>query len=421
MTHQYKNLGDTVYFAFASNDTSGSGNDGASAVAKVRKAGATASDAPIHSVTPTLLSHADYAAGCYEVAVDATSGNGFVDTGEYLVFSTLAVDSQNPAGFIGSFSLKPVIANAVQWLSQAVTLSTGNKPDVNIDEFKDDAQTASDLKDFADAGYDPVTHKVTEVATLTGHTAQTADNNVILAHADYGLAKLVRSTVPANTLDVAATGEAGLDFDNIKDAASAHTLTNITVPVATDVTNRVESDLVYIHGSALTETAGQLAAAFVKLFDVATPALVASDVMRGTDGANTTVPDAAGTAATPADVATALSTYDGPTKAEMDTAFTEIKGSTWSDTSDTLEDIRDKLTDIETDVAAVPTVTEIKTKMEEANGNLDQLMEALVYQLIIDESTGDAELFNVSNVSQGTIAAAFTSTTGYTKRKKMII
>jgi len=40
--------------------------------------------------------------------------------------------------------------------------------------------------------------------------------------------------------------------------------------------------------------------------------------MRGTDGANTTVPDAAGTAATPAEVATALATYDGPTRAEMD-------------------------------------------------------------------------------------------------------
>lgn len=59
-----------------------------------------------------------------------------------------------------------------------------------------------------------------------------------------------------------------------------------------------EVDLTKIHGSALTETTGQLAAAFTKLFDVATPTLVASDVMRGTDGANTTVPDAAGTAPT---------------------------------------------------------------------------------------------------------------------------
>jgi hypothetical protein len=102
-------------------------------------------------------------------------------------------------------------------------------------------------------------------------------------------------------------------------------------------------DLTSIHGVALTETVnGYLAAAFVKLFDVVTPLLVASDVMRGTDSAytgtpptvtqirqemdsnstkmapsqvladykatgfNTVVPDVAGTAATPTEVATAL-------------------------------------------------------------------------------------------------------------------
>lgn len=58
-------------------------------------------------------------------------------------------------------------------------------------------------------------------------------------------------------------------------------------------------NLVQILATTLTEsTGGWIAAAFKKLFNVETPALVASDVMRGTDGANTTVPDAAGTAST---------------------------------------------------------------------------------------------------------------------------
>lgn len=43
------------------------------------------------------------------------------------------------------------------------------------------------------------------------------------------------------------------------------------------------------------------------------------------------------------EVDTALSDYDGPTQAEMTAAFTEIKGSTWSSTTDTLEEIRDNL------------------------------------------------------------------------------
>ena len=47
-----------------------------------------------------------------------------------------------------------------------------------------------------------------------------------------------------------------------------------------------EVDLTHILGTALTESVGgYLAAAFKKLFDVATPLLVASDAMRGTDNA----------------------------------------------------------------------------------------------------------------------------------------
>ncbi len=39
---------------------------------------------------------------------------------------------------------------------------------------------------------------------------------------------------------------------------------------------------------------------------------------------------------------TALSDYDAPTKAEMDSAFTEIKGGSWSSSTDTLEAIRNR-------------------------------------------------------------------------------
>ena len=53
--------------------------------------------------------------------------------------------------------------------------------------------------------------------------------------------------------------------------------------------------------------------------------------------------------------ADALTAYDPPTKTELDTAFTEIKGVTWSSGSDTLEHIRDKQTDIETDTQDLQT------------------------------------------------------------------
>lgn len=111
MTHQHATLEDTLYLYFASNAKDGDGDDGASAAAHVRLGGAAAGAAPVLSPSPTLLTHASYPAGAYEVAVAATAANGFAAGNTYGVFSTLAVDTQNPTGFIGSFSLKPIPAN----------------------------------------------------------------------------------------------------------------------------------------------------------------------------------------------------------------------------------------------------------------------------------------------------------------------
>jgi hypothetical protein len=71
------------------------------------------------------------------------------------------------------------------------------------------------------------------LTTYTGNTPQTGDGYAIVNSNTFGNAKLVRSTTPANTLDVAATGEAGIDLSNIKQATIATTLTNIRVPNVT--------------------------------------------------------------------------------------------------------------------------------------------------------------------------------------------
>ena len=105
MSLEYHDLGDTVYFHFASNDTSGSGADGATPLCNVRLCGAAADAAPVYSPTPVLLSHATYTAGSHEVAIAATEGNGFAAGNTYEVFCSLAVDGQNPNGAVGKFKL----------------------------------------------------------------------------------------------------------------------------------------------------------------------------------------------------------------------------------------------------------------------------------------------------------------------------
>ncbi len=88
----------------------------------------------------------------------------------------------------------------------------------------------------------------------TASSAQTGDSYAVVNSGSFGNAQLVRSTTPANKLEVSATGEAGLDFDNIKDATGAHTLTNITVPTTT-----VNTDMVGTNSAALASVVGALA------------------------------------------------------------------------------------------------------------------------------------------------------------------
>ena len=95
--------------------------------------GAAAGAAPVLSGSATLLTHANYPAGCHEVAIAATAANGFAATNTYAVFCTLLVDSQNPTGFVGSFTLAPIIANTQQWLGTAcATPTVAGVPEVDV-------------------------------------------------------------------------------------------------------------------------------------------------------------------------------------------------------------------------------------------------------------------------------------------------
>ena len=96
-------VGSIVYFWFAANDYTGARADGASPGFQVRLAGAAAGAAPTATGTPTLLTHASFSDGSYEVAIDST---GYTVGAEYAVFCTLLISSVNPNGFVGSFVVR---------------------------------------------------------------------------------------------------------------------------------------------------------------------------------------------------------------------------------------------------------------------------------------------------------------------------
>ncbi len=86
----------------------------------------------------------------------------------------------------------------------------------NLALMTTDTNTIGDLALHITAtGADPADLKHTVVANVE------ADTYAEMTNAGYGLSKLVRSTTPANTLDVAATGEAGIDLSNVNGTLDA--------------------------------------------------------------------------------------------------------------------------------------------------------------------------------------------------------
>src|SRR3990167_177343 len=196
---------------------------------------------------------------------------GFYTVGAWfhVVVSAVTIDAQTVNFIACAFRLmaaegvagKPKV-DVDAWLGPAAATPTvAGVPEVDLTHIAGDAQSGIDLKDFADAGYDPATNKVQGVVlvdtltTYTGNTVQTGDSFGRIGAAGAGL-----TAVPWN---------AAWDAE-------------------------VESE-----------------------------------------------------------VADGLAVYDPPTNTEMVAAFTEIKGATWSAVTDTMELIRDKLTDIETDTAEI--------------------------------------------------------------------
>jgi len=87
------------------------------------------------------------------------------------------------------------VLSEAAWDSLYAAKDTGFM-DVNVKEFGDDAQSMTDLKDFADAGYDPATNKVQgvvladTVTTYTGNTKQTGDSFLRIGAAGASLTDL---------------------------------------------------------------------------------------------------------------------------------------------------------------------------------------------------------------------------------------
>jgi hypothetical protein len=196
MLMKYGELGDTIAFHYAVNDTGGSAVDGSGFSAQVRLFGAASSAAPVHSPTCTLLSHASYPAGCYEISIAATTGNGYADNSEYAVFVTGTADAETPVAYVGSFQLGKLqtAADLGQIYETTIaTLSTQTSFTLTAGSDQDDAYnnlmmviedadntTRRDPRVYA-SDYTGSTRTVTLAAGTTGFSAAVGDRVRIFA------------------------------------------------------------------------------------------------------------------------------------------------------------------------------------------------------------------------------------------------
>ena len=221
MSHQTATIEDTVYFWFAANDTSGSGGDGATPLYDVREAGALSSAIPLLSGTPTLLSHANYPAGCHEIAVAATAANGFAADDTFAVFCTIAIDAQNPSGYVGSCTLTP--------LAKASVLTTVASDLVLI--YSDTTIIASDVVVLTGGVSDVESSLVIVKSDLVVITSDTTaiESELILVHSE--------TTIIASDAIVLTTSVASLSTKQDSDmvvVAAAHTKTQSDIVIIDD-------------------------------------------------------------------------------------------------------------------------------------------------------------------------------------------
>ena len=125
-----------------------------------------------------------------------------------------------------------------------------------------------------------------------------------------------------------------------------------TASILTDTGTTLENRLIAIEAD--TDVIDDGTSGLVKIASDVAAVLVDTAVIGALGAGLSAIPwNPAWDAEVQSEVADGLAAYDPPTNTEMASAFTEIKGATWAAGTDTLEQIRDKETDIETDTAEI--------------------------------------------------------------------
>jgi len=221
----------------------------------------------------------DTITGNHLITIDTSASADYAVGSDYMVrIEGTTVDAGTINAWVGSFSIENRF-NEVDVVSLAGVV-----------------QSLIDLKDFADAGYDPATNKVQGVVlvdTTTTNTDMVGTDNALLAasiNLTGGAVDTVTTLTNKTGFSLSTAGILAI-WDQLTSALT--TASTIGKLLVDNINATISSRMATTHINA---TAG-------KVDNVATVDTTTTNTdMRGTDGANTTVPDAAGTAPTAVEI-----------------------------------------------------------------------------------------------------------------------
>ena len=192
-----------------------------------------------HLITVDTSAHADYSVGSdYMVRIEGTT-----------------VDGGTINAWVGSFSIENRFneVDVTKWLgTAAATPTVAGVPEVDLTHMAGGTQSVTDLKDFADAGYDPATNKVQGVVlvdTTTTNTDMVTEPPTSAANADAVWDEAASGHVGAGTFGE----QCGTDIDAI--LADTNELQTDDVPGLIAALNDVSTAEVLTQVNAALDTA----------------------------------------------------------------------------------------------------------------------------------------------------------------------
>jgi phage baseplate assembly protein W len=178
---------------------------------------------------------------------DTDAGFFAVGAWYHVVVSAITIDAQTVSFIACAFRLM-------------ASESVAGVPEVDVTHIGGDAQSATDLKDFADAGYDPATNKVEGVkladtlTTYTGNTVQTGDAYARLGAPAGASVSADIAAIEAQTDDIGAAG-AGLTaipwnaaWDAEVESEATDALNAYDPPTRAELTTDINSVIAFLQG-----------------------------------------------------------------------------------------------------------------------------------------------------------------------------